>query len=97
MTLVDVGQGSASEVMMLRTARRYDPSTDTVIFGDGTPFTRNSLRCGGLQGYVDDMFDFAKSMSQLAVDNAEYGLLTAVCIFSGNSVYLICVHLTVYI
>lgn len=72
---------------MLRTARRYDPSSDSVIFGDGTAFNCDALRNGGLQDYVDDMFDFARRMSLLEVDNAEYGLLTAISIFSG-------IHLT---
>ena len=67
---------------MLRTARRYDPETNTVVFGDGTPFTSTSMAFGGLQGYVDIMFDFSKGMSSLFVDNAEYSLLTAMCIFS---------------
>nr|AUS83915.1 ecdysone receptor [Eisenia fetida] len=77
-------KGSASEVMMLRTARRYDPSSDSVIFGDGTAFNCDALRNGGLQDYVDDMFDFARRMSLLEVDNAEYGLLTAISIFSAR-------------
>jgi ecdysone receptor len=78
-------QGSASEVMVLRTARRYNPERDEVIFGDGTPVTRESLCVGGLpRMYVDDMFNFASGMSRLAVDNAEYALLTAICIFSGG-------------
>lgn len=75
-------KGSASEVMMLRTARRYDPETNTVVFGTGTPFTQNSMAFGGLQGYVDTMFEFSRGMSQLYVDNAQYALLTAICTFS---------------
>jgi len=74
-------KGSASEIMMLRTARRYDPRSDTVVFGDGMPFSRSSMRFGGLQDYVDDMFDFACRMAQLEVDNSEYALLTAICLF----------------
>jgi ecdysone receptor len=77
-------KGSASEVMMLRTARRYDPETNTVVFGDGTPFSSTSMAFGGLQGFVDGMFDFSRGMATLAVDNAEYALLTALCIFSDR-------------
>jgi ecdysone receptor len=78
-------KGSASEVMILRTARRYNPAVDKVIFADGTPVTRESLCLGGLlQDYVNDMFEFARRMSILAVDNAEYALLTAICIFSDR-------------
>ena len=70
---------------MLRTARRYNPELDEVVFGDGTPVTRESLCLGGLpRDYVDDMFDFSGRMSRLGVDNAEYALLTAICIFSGR-------------
>jgi len=68
---------------MLRTARRFDPETNTVVFGDGKPFTQTCMAFGGLQGFVDSMFDFSRSMASLAVDNAEYSLLTALCIFSG--------------
>jgi len=70
--------------MVLRTSRRYNPGLDQVIFGDGTPVTRESLCLGGLlQDYVNDMFEFARRMSVMGVDNAEYALLTAICIFSG--------------
>ena len=79
-----VWQGSACEVMMLRTARRYDTETDTVIFGNGMPFTKDNLRFAGLQDYVDGMFKFCRGMGQLGVDNAEYALLTAICLFSGR-------------
>ena len=69
--------------MMLRTARRYDVQTDTIVFANGTPFTRESLRLAGLQSYADNMFEFCHSLSILGVDNAEYALLMALCIFSG--------------
>jgi ecdysone receptor len=77
-------KGSASEVMMLRTARRYDPETNTVVFGDGSPFSSTSMAFGGLQGFVDGMFEFSRGMASLTVDNAEYALLTALCIFSDR-------------
>jgi ecdysone receptor len=77
-------KASSSEVMMLRTARRYDPETNTVVFGDGTPFSSTSMAFGGLQSYVDSMFEFSKGMSLLYVDNAEYALITAMCIFSAR-------------
>lgn len=69
---------------MLRTSRRFDPETDTVVFGDGQPFSQSCMAFGGLQGYVDLMFEFSRGMAKLSVDNAEYALLTALCIFSGE-------------
>lgn len=71
--------------MVLRTARRYDLNTDTVVFGDGQPYTRNNLRFAGLQNFVDSMYDFCRGMGMLQVDNAEYALITAICIFSGRN------------
>ena len=74
--------------MVLRTARRYDVETDTVVFANGMPYTRNNLRFAGLQNYVDSMYEFCRGMGSLAVDNAEYALLTAVCIYSGQRKFL---------
>jgi len=71
---------------VLRTARRYDPETDTVVFGDGNPFSQASLALGhcGLSEFVDAMFHFSRGMVSLGVDNAEYALLMSLCIFSGK-------------
>ena len=69
---------------MLRTARRYDLETDSIVFANGMPYTRNNLRFAGLYNYVDMMYNFCRAMSLLEVDNAEYALLTAICIFSGK-------------
>ena len=69
--------------MMIRTARRYDTETDTIVFADGMPYTRDNLRFAGLHGYVDSMFHYCRGMGGLAVDNAEYALLTAITLFSG--------------
>ena len=76
-------QGSACEVMMLRTARRYDVETDTIVFANGMPYTKENMRFAGLKSYVDGMFDFCRGMGKLRVDNAEYAMLIAICIFSG--------------
>ncbi len=77
-------QGSSSEVMILRTARRYDLDTDTVVFAGGTPFTRDSLRYAGLGSYADSLFAFCRGMATMGVDNAEYALLTSLCIVAGQ-------------
>ena len=81
---VCVVQASSSEVMVLRASRRYDPETDTVVFGDGSPFSPSSLTLshGGLSEFVNAMFEFSRGMASLGVDNAEYALLISLCIFS---------------
>ena len=38
----------------------------------------------GMDDYTDDMFAFCQGMARTQVDNAEYALLTALCIFSGG-------------
>nr|AWH55629.1 ecdysone receptor [Platynereis dumerilii] len=73
-------KGAACDIMMIRTARRYDKTTDTIIFADGAHYTRDNMRVIGLHDYVDSMFHFCKGMSDIGTDNAEYALLTAICL-----------------
>jgi len=76
---------------VLRASRRYDPETDTIVFGNGIPFSQSSLALGhgGLE-FVDAMFEFSRAMASLGVDNAEYALLISICIFSGEHLLLLC-------
>ena len=74
----------SSEVMMLRCARRYDANTDSIVFANNLPYTRESYNMAGVGDTADPLFRFGKSMSQMKVDNAEYALLTAIVIFSGE-------------
>lgn len=77
-------KGSSSELMMMRSARRYDLESDTIIFGNGMPYTRQNMRFAGLSDYVETLFEFCRKMGSLAVDNAEYALLTSICIFADR-------------
>eukprot|EP00918_Siedleckia_nematoides_P104621 GHVU01228334.1.p1 GENE.GHVU01228334.1~~GHVU01228334.1.p1 ORF type:complete len:456 (+),score=48.10 GHVU01228334.1:322-1689(+) len=79
-------KGSAHEVMMLRASRRYDLDTDTLVFANGVPYSRNNMKFAGMDAfsYVDSLFDFSRTMCVMGVDNAEYALLTAICIFSDR-------------
>jgi len=79
-------QASSSEVMVLRTSRRYDPETDTIVFGDGNPISPSMMALGhcGLDEFANAMFEFSRGMASLGVDNAEYALLISICIFSGQ-------------
>lgn len=72
----------SSEVMMLRTARRYDFSTDTIIFANNHPYNRDNYNVAGLGNTADPLFNFCRHLCTMKVDNAEYALLTAVVIFS---------------
>ena len=66
--------------MMLRAARRYDPQTDSIIFANNNPYSNESYKAAGIRS--DPLFRFCRRMIKMKVDNAEYGLLTAITIFS---------------
>ena len=87
-------QACSSEVMMLRCARRYDANTDSIVFANNLPYTRDSYNMAGVGDTAEPLFRFGKQMSSMKVDNAEYALLTAIVIFSG--IYLHLLH-TCYI
>lgn len=69
---------------MLRTARRYDMSTDTIVFANDQPYTRENYNSAGLGDCTNAIFHFCKQLCLMKVDNAEYALLTAIVIFSGK-------------
>jgi ecdysone receptor len=72
----------SSEVMMLRTARRYDYNSDTIIFANNHPYTRDTYSIAGVEDTADPLFNFCRHLCSMKVDNAEYALITAIVIFS---------------
>ncbi|XP_076326224.1 ecdysone receptor-like isoform X2 [Tachypleus tridentatus] len=72
----------SSEVMMLRTARKYDSRTDSIVFANNQPYTRENYRSASVGDSADALFNFCRRMCMMKVDNAEYALLTAIVIFS---------------
>ena len=74
----------ASEVMMLRSSRKYDIKTDSILFANNQPFTRANYRSAYIGDIADAMFNFCKSIYILRLDESEYALLTALTIFSDR-------------
>ncbi|XP_011146327.1 ecdysone receptor isoform X2 [Harpegnathos saltator] len=72
----------SSEVMMLRMARKYDVQTDSIIFANNQPYTRDSYNIAGMGETIEDLLRFCRQMYAMRVNNAEYALLTAIVIFS---------------
>lgn len=70
--------------MMLRMARRYDAPSDSILFANNQPYTRDSYKSADMGETVDDLLKFCRLMYSMKVDNAEYALLTAIVIFSGE-------------
>lgn len=77
----------SSEVMMLRMARKYDVSTDSIIFANNQPYTRDSYNVAGMGETIEDLLRFCRQMYAMRVNNAEYALLTAIVIFSGPYIH----------
>ncbi|KAJ9589333.1 hypothetical protein L9F63_017462, partial [Diploptera punctata] len=74
----------SSEVMMFRMARRYDVNSDSILFANNQPYTRDSYSLAGMGETIEDMLRFCRQMYAMKVDNAEYALLTAIVIFSDR-------------
>lgn len=70
--------------MMFRMARRYDVQSDSILFVNNQPYSRDSYTLAGMGETIEDLLHFCRTMYSMKVDNAEYALLTAIVIFSGK-------------
>ena len=77
-------QGASSEVMAIRAARCYDMENKSIVFANGQPCSLENMLATGLGKYADLVFEFCHRMTSMYTDNAEYALLTAISIFSGQ-------------
>lgn len=75
-------KASAGEIMMLRSTRWYDIKTDSILFANNQPFTRENYRKAHIGEIADAMFNFCRSTVILRLNSAEYALITALIIFS---------------
>ncbi|XP_030748909.1 ecdysone receptor-like [Sitophilus oryzae] len=75
-------EACSSEVMMFRMARRYDYRTDSILFSNNQPYSRDSYNLAGMGDTIEDLLHFCRTMYSMKIDNAEYALLTAIVIFS---------------
>ncbi|NP_001296080.1 ecdysone receptor [Plutella xylostella] len=74
----------SSEVMMLRVVRRYDVTTDSILFANNQAYTRDNYRKAGMAYVIEDLLHFCRCMYSLNMDNIHYALLTAIVIFSDR-------------
>ena len=75
----------SSEIMMLKILRKYDYQTDSIMFANNQPSSRDSYTPADKANIIDDLLYFGQLMYSLKVDKTEYVLLKAVAIFSGES------------
>lgn len=69
---------------ILRICIRYTPDQDTMTFSDGLTLNRTQMHNAGFGPLTDLVFAFANQLLPLEMDDAETGLLSAICLISGG-------------
>lgn len=69
---------------ILRICTRYTPEQDTMTFSDGLTLNRTQMHNAGFGPLTDLVFAFANQLLPLEMDDAETGLLSAICLLCGG-------------
>lgn len=69
---------------ILRICTRYTPEQDTMTFSDGLTLNRTQMHNAGFGPLTDLVFAFANQLLPLEMDDAETGLLSAICLICGG-------------
>ncbi|XP_076006700.1 retinoic acid receptor beta-like [Genypterus blacodes] len=72
------------DILILRICTRYTPDQDTMTFSDGLTLTRTQIHNAGFGPLTDQVFTFAGQLLPLEMDDTESGLLSAICLVSGD-------------
>ncbi|XP_056141663.1 retinoic acid receptor beta-like [Lampris incognitus] len=72
------------DILILRICTRYTPDQDTMTFSDGLTLTRTQIHNAGFGPLTDQVFTFAGQLLPLGMDDTESGLLSAICLVSGD-------------
>ncbi|XP_070690956.1 retinoic acid receptor beta-like isoform X2 [Pempheris klunzingeri] len=72
------------DILILRICARYTPDQDTMTFSDGLTLTRTQIHNAGFGPLTDQVFRFAGQLLPLQMDDTESGLLSAICLVSGD-------------
>lgn len=70
---------------ILRICTRYTPEQDTMTFSDGLTLNRTQMHNAGFGPLTDLVFAFANQLLPLEMDDAETGLLSAICLLCGGT------------
>ncbi|KAF0032258.1 hypothetical protein F2P81_014548 [Scophthalmus maximus] len=71
------------DILILRICTRYTPDQDTMTFSDGLTLNRTQMHNAGFGPLTDLVFTFANQLLPLEMDDAETGLLSAICLLCG--------------
>ncbi|XP_006014951.1 oxysterols receptor LXR-beta isoform X1 [Alligator sinensis] len=78
-------KASTIEIMLLETARRYNHETESITFLKDFTYSKDDFHRAGLQvEFINPIFEFSRGMRGLQLDDAEYALLIAIDLFSGD-------------
>uniref|UniRef100_A0A8B9J872 Retinoic acid receptor, alpha b n=1 Tax=Astyanax mexicanus TaxID=7994 RepID=A0A8B9J872_ASTMX len=72
------------DILILRICTRYTPDQDTMTFSDGLTLNRTQMHNAGFGPLTDLVFAFANQLIPLEMDDAETGLLSAICLLCGD-------------
>ncbi|XP_046888062.1 retinoic acid receptor alpha-A isoform X1 [Hypomesus transpacificus] len=72
------------DILILRICTRYTPEQDTMTFSDGLTLNRTQMHNAGFGPLTDLVFSFANQLLPLEMDDAETGLLSAICLLCGG-------------
>jgi len=70
---------------ILKICTRYTPDKDTMTFSDGLTLNRTQMHNAGFGPLTDLVFSFANQLLPLEMDDAETGLLSAICLLCGGT------------
>lgn len=80
-----LNQSCALLPQILRICTRYTPEQDTMTFSDGLTLNRTQMHNAGFGPLTDLVFAFANQLLPLEMDDAETGLLSAICLLCGGT------------
>uniref|UniRef100_A0AAV2K9I1 Retinoic acid receptor beta n=1 Tax=Knipowitschia caucasica TaxID=637954 RepID=A0AAV2K9I1_KNICA len=72
------------DILILRICTRYTPEKDTMTFSDGLTLNRTQMHNAGFGPLTDLVFTFANQLLPIEMDDTETGLLSAICLISGE-------------
>ncbi|KAK6327636.1 hypothetical protein J4Q44_G00032810 [Coregonus suidteri] len=72
------------DILILRICTRYTPDQDTMTFSDGLTLNRTQMHNAGFGPLTDLVFTFAHQLLPMEMDDTETGLLSAICLISGD-------------
>lgn len=81
---VQLMKSGAFEVIITRFASLYDEETKTLVFSDGNRYNRQDLisAVSGVESLVDGLFNYARNLAALRMNDAQLALFCAVSLIS---------------